>query len=120
MEELAQKIIRMAQQDSAVRERPLAAGQLSRGYNSRMKALHRRNAARLRDIITQIGWPTRSKVGGEASEAAWLIVQHSIGEAPFMKACYELLRKVSDDINPQNLTYLYDRICYFEGRCQLQ
>jgi len=34
-----------------------------------------------------------------------------------MKRCWELVAG-SGDVNPQNLAYLYDRICYFEGRPQ--
>ncbi|GAB2801328.1 hypothetical protein GCM10027275_54260 [Rhabdobacter roseus] len=116
--QLAQELIQLAEYDLAVREKLLAEGRLSEGYNPEMEAVHRANAARLQEIIAEIGWPTRSKVGDEASEAAWLIVQHSIGEPAFMKACYELMLGMQDDLNPQNLAYLHDRICYFEGRPQ--
>lgn len=118
MKQLAQEIIQMANHDLAVRERLLADGTLFDGYHPDMEAVHRANAARLREIITLIGWPTRSKVGAEASQAAWLIAQHAIGEASFMRHCYALMQDVLDDINPQNVAYLYDRICYFEGRPQ--
>jgi len=33
--------------------------------------------ARLMEIIENEGWPTISKVGAEASHAAWLLVQHA-------------------------------------------
>lgn len=118
MNQLAQEISQMANHDLAVRDRLLADGTLFDGYHPDMEAVHRANAARLRDIITLIGWPTRSKVGNEASQAAWLIAQHAIGEASFMRHCYALMQNVLDDINPQNVAYLYDRICYFEGRPQ--
>ncbi|GAB3999699.1 hypothetical protein GCM10028807_50660 [Spirosoma daeguense] len=118
MKNIAKEIIQMAKTDLAVRERLLSEGKLFEGYHPEMESVHRTNAARLREIITLIGWPTRSKVGEEASEAAWLIVQHSIGEASFMRDCYVLMQDVAGDINPHNLAYLYDRICYFEGRPQ--
>lgn len=116
--QIAYELIQLAQHDLAVRERLLAENKLSGGYNSEMEAVHRANATRLREIISLIGWPTRSKVGEEASEAAWLIVQHSIGEASFMRDSYQLMLNSMDDINPQNVAYLYDRICYFEGKLQ--
>ncbi|QHV96940.1 DUF6624 domain-containing protein [Spirosoma endbachense] len=115
---IAQELIQLATHDLAVREQLLQENKLSNGYNPSMEAVHRANAVRLREIIGQIGWPTRSKVGEEASEAAWLIVQHAIGEALFMKSCYELMIVVGDDINPQHLAYLYDRICFFTGKPQ--
>jgi hypothetical protein len=116
--QIAQELIQLANHDLAVRERLLQENKLSDGYNPDMEAVHRANAARLREIIGQIGWPTRSKVGEEASEAAWLIVQHAIGEALFMKSCYQLMIDAGDDINPQHLAYLYDRICFFTGKPQ--
>jgi len=60
-------------------------------------------------------------VGKEASEAAWLVIQHSIGQPDFMKKCTELLDKaVSENkANPKNLAYLTDRIAQFEGKPQL-
>lgn len=118
MEEIAQELIQLANHDLTVREKLLAENKLSGGYNPEMEAVHQANAARLRDIIARIGWPTRSKVGDEASEAAWLIVQHSIGEALFMRDCYQLMLDVAGDINPQNIAYLYDRICFFEDKPQ--
>jgi hypothetical protein len=116
--EMKTELIRLAQHDLTVREKLLKENKLAQGYNPDMEKVHRDNASRLREIIDLIGWPTISKVGIEASEAAWLIAQHSIGEPVFMKRCYALMNEVATDINPQNLAYLHDRICYFEGRPQ--
>lgn len=117
-EEIAKELAEMAEYDLSVRERLLKAGELEGGYHPEMESVHRRNAARLREIIAEIGWPTISRVGAEASEAAWLIVQHSIGEPEFVRECYGLMEDAAGEINPQNVAYLYDRICYFEGRPQ--
>jgi hypothetical protein len=117
-EDIAEKLIQLARHDLAVRERLIKENKLFGGYNPEMETVHRENAAALREFISMIGWPTKSKVGEEASEAAWLIVQHSIGEPDFMKECLGLMEESIEDINPQNLAYLYDRICYFEGRPQ--
>jgi hypothetical protein len=115
---IANEIIEMARYDLQVREELLKAGKLSPGYNPDMERVHLKNAARLDEIINIIGYPTSSKVGKEASEAAWLIVQHAISKPTLMKKCYALLSEASGDVNPQNLAYLHDRICYFEGRPQ--
>lgn len=82
--------------------------------NADMERLHKRNAARLDQIINAIGYPTKSKVGEEASEAAWLIIQHAISEPVFMKKCFALLSASAGDVNPSNIAYMYDRICYLE------
>lgn len=104
----------MARLDLQVREKLLNEGALSDGYNLEMEAVHKKNAARLTEIVDQFG---KSKVGTEASEAAWLIVQHAISEPALMKRCWELITE-ADNVNPQNLGYLYDRICYFKGKPQ--
>ncbi|MGX5858650.1 DUF6624 domain-containing protein [Dyadobacter jiangsuensis] len=117
-DELSQQLVQMALRDLAIHGRLFAADGLWSGYDPEMATIHLHNAERLRLIIAEIGWPTFSKVGPEASEAAWLIVQHSIGEAAFMKECYQLMERASGDINPHNLAYLHDRICYFSGRPQ--
>src|SRR6187549_53113 len=46
----------------------------------------------LDEVILQQGWPTKSLVGEDGAQAAFLIVQHS--PAPqFQKKCLELLEK---------------------------
>jgi len=115
---IATELIAMARHDLQVREALLKEGTLSPGYNPAMEHVHKTNAKRLAEIIDLIGYPTKSKVGEEASEAAWLIVQHAIGEPYLMKRSYMLLSEAGEDVNPQNLAYLHDRICYFEGRPQ--
>jgi len=116
--DIAIELIERAQHDLSVREELLIEGKLSPGYSPDMERVHKKNAARLDEIINTIGYPSKSKVGEEASEAAWLIIQHAIGEPVFMKKCLALLSESAGDVNPQNLAYLYDRICYFEGRPQ--
>ena len=60
-----------------------------------MEAVHKANTARLGEIIDQIESPTRSKVGEEASEAAWLVVHYAIGEPAFMKKCYPQIMDIN-------------------------
>jgi len=112
-----QELIEMAQLDLQVREKLLNEGALAGGYHPEMEAVHKKNAVRLTEIIDEIGYPSKSKVGEKATEAAWLIVQHAISEPALMRRCRELITE-ADDGNPQNLAYLYDRICYFEGKPQ--
>jgi len=117
---IAKKIIELKNADLALREKLIQSRQLSNGYNDEMKALHHKNAQILNDIINTIGYPTKDKVGKEASEATWLIIQHSIGQPKFMKKCAALLEKAvtENHANPINLAYLNDRIAVFEGKPQ--
>ena len=115
---IASELIEMARYDLEVRAELLKKGELYHGYHPDMERVHLQNATRLEEIIDRIGYPTPSKVGLKASEAAWLVVQHAISKPAFIKKCYALLSEAPNDVNPQNLAYLYDRICYFEGRPQ--
>src|SRR5258708_32417370 len=75
------------------------------------------NTAWLKSVIKKEGWPTISKVGEEASHAAWLIVQHADLDIKFQEDCLALLQKTwkNHDINPRNLAYLTDRVAVNTG-----
>ena len=118
---IAKKIIDLKNADLVLRDKLVKSGQLSEGYNEEMKELHNINAKTLNDIIDTIGYPTIDKVGKEANEATWLVIQHSIGQPVFMKKCAELLKSaVSENkADPKYLAYLTDRIAVFEDKPQL-
>jgi hypothetical protein len=118
---IAEKIIDLKNADLALRNKLVQSGQLSEGYNEEMKELHNRNAKVLSDIIDTIGYPTIDKVGKEANEAAWLVIQHSIGQPEFMKKSAELLKSAVNEnkADPKSLAYLTDRIAVLEGKPQL-
>ncbi|SHJ20544.1 DUF6624 domain-containing protein [Aquimarina spongiae] len=119
--EIAENIIRLKNEDLKLRDKLIKSGKLWNGYNEEMAKLHNKNAKELDDIIDDIGFPTIDKVGKEANEAAWLIIQHSIGQPSFMKKCVKLLKKAVDEnqANPINLAYLTDRVAVFEDSPQL-
>ncbi len=78
------------------------------------------NTQRMKEIIEQIGWPTRSKVGKYASESAWLLVQHADHDRAFQKMCLDLMKAQSaGEVSPANIAYLEDRVRVGEGRPQL-
>ena len=120
LKSIAQKIIDLKKEDLKLRDELLRAGNLSDGYNQEMEALHNRNATALSQIIDSIGYPTIDKVGQEASAAAWLIIQHAIGQPEFMKRCARLLENAVKEkkADPINLAYLTDRIAVFERKHQ--
>lgn len=117
---IAKKIIDLKNADLALRDKLVQSGQLSKGYDEEMKELHGRNAKILNDIIGTIGYPTIDKVGKEANEATWLVIQHSIEQPEFMKKCVELLKSavIENKADPKSLAYLTDRIAVFEGKPQ--
>ncbi len=118
---LRDELVALKESDLAVRARLAADGSLFQGYHPEMEAVHRRNAARLTEIIDQSGWPGVSLVGEEGAEAAWLIVQHAIGEPALQRRCLALLQAAAraGEAPPYQAAYLEDRIRIFEGRKQL-
>jgi len=108
-------------EDLRVRARLEADGRLFRGYDPEMEAVHKRNAARLRDAIAQHGWPTRALVGDDGAEAAWLIAQHDIAEPAFQRKCLQLLEAAASrgDVPAWQPAYLTDRVRMFEGWPQI-
>lgn len=118
---ISERIIGLKNEDLELRDKLIESGQLGKGYDEEIEKLHNRNAEKLNEIIDSIGYPTIEKVGKEANEAAWLIIQHSIGQPDFMKKCVKLLEnEVSENrASSRNLAYLTDRIAVFENKLQL-
>ncbi|MEM9823876.1 MAG: DUF6624 domain-containing protein [Bacteroidota bacterium] len=119
-QEIAERIIELKKKDLALRNQLIEAKQLGDGYNEAMAQLHNQNAEALDAIIDQIGYPTVDNVGKAASAAAWLVIQHSIGQPSFMKKCAELLQQegLDSQVSQRELAYLSDRIAVFEGKRQ--
>jgi hypothetical protein len=118
---IAKKIIKLKNADLALRDKLVQNGKLSESYDVAMKSLHNENAKILDTIINVIGYPTIDKVGEEANEAAWLIIQHAIEQPSFMKKCAELLEIAVKErkADRKSLAFLTDRIAVLEGTPQL-
>ncbi len=116
----AHQIIELKKRDLNLRKELINQGILSKGYHQEMEALHIRNARELDAIMEQIGYPTMDKVGKEANEAAWLVIQHAISLPKFMRKCAKYLQEAvqKGKDSPIHLAYLTDRIAVFEGRLQ--
>lgn len=115
------RLLSMKEEDLQVRAELAADGSLFDGYHPRMEYVHRRNAAQLRQIIDEHGWPCEPLVGEDGAEAAWLIAQHAIGEPVFQRLCLTLLKAAADvgEVPAWQPAYLEDRIRMFEGRPQI-
>lgn len=118
---LRDELLAMEDEDIRVRAELLDAGVLGDGYHHRMREVHERNAARLKEIIAEHGWPGRSLVGTDGSHAAWRIVQHAIGDPPFQRRCVSAIEKsvAAGEAPLAQLAFLVDRVRYFEGKPQL-
>jgi hypothetical protein len=114
---LATELIAMAEEDQRVRAELLAEGVLFDGYQPRMAEVHQRNAQRLAAIMRDVGGPGRSVVGTRAADAAWLVLQHAIGDPSVMRRGLELVRvsAATGDVDPIQVAMLEDRIRTFSG-----
>jgi len=110
----------MREEDFRVRQELMDAGELGGEYVPRMESVHIRNAARLRELIELHGWPAEDIAGQDGAEAAWIIVQHSVGEPRFQRHVLDLLRAciAQGRVPAWHAAYLEDRIAMQEGRAQ--
>ena len=120
-QELRDELLAMKKHDLRVRAQLAEDGALFEGYHPEMEAVHRRNAARLVEILDEFGWPGFSLAGEDGAKAAWLVAQHAIGEPTLQRRCLALLQSAVEagDAPPYQAAYLEDRIRVFEGRKQL-
>jgi uncharacterized protein DUF6624 len=118
---LREELLALRDDDEATRARLASTGALFVGYNPEMEAVHRRNVLRLRAIVGQRGWPGRSLVGHDGAAAAWLIVQHAIGEPEQMRWFLPIIEGAAraGEADATQLAMLVDRIRVLEGRPQL-
>jgi len=118
---IAKEIVELQNADLELRDKLIQNGKLFDGYNKEMEALHNRHAEILDNIIEKHGFPMIEKFGKEASDAAWLVIQHSISKPEFMKKCAVLLEKAvaENQADAKQLAYLTDRIAVFEDSAQL-
>ncbi|MDP3954853.1 MAG: hypothetical protein Q8Q15_00630 [bacterium] len=69
------------------------------------------NTSRLKEIVGEIGWPSISKVGVEASDAAWLLTQHSDHDLEFQERALAMMKELPEgEIKKRNIAYLEDRV----------
>lgn len=117
---LKQRLVAMVEEDQRVRDSLASTGELFQGYAPRMAEVHRRHALELQSILDLFGWPGKSFVGAEGAQAAWLILQHAIGQPALQRRCVLLLKAAvaQHEAEPAQVAYLEDRICFFERRPQ--
>lgn len=111
---IALEIKKMIDADQEMRERQL----IEEDYWD--DELDAKNTARMKEIVTEIGWPTVSKVGKQIAHDAWLLVQHSDHDVDFQEQCLQLMKEApAGEIDVIDIAYLTDRVCFNRGRGQL-
>jgi hypothetical protein len=124
---LRDELLQMQQDDITTRRWLINAGELygphlpKDFYHPDMAAVHRRNNARLREIIDANGWPGHALVGEQAAEAAWQIAQHAILDPDLRDHCVVLLQQAVavGDVPAWQLAKLTDSVLMQKGEPQL-
>lgn len=116
---LQQKILKMSSLDQKERKQFMNSSQ-DKKLAKRIYDCDTKNIVEAKNIIKKYGWPTFELIGKRASNAFWLLVQHSDRDLGFQKKCLALLEKAVGDeqAHPKNLAFLTDRILSAEGKKQ--
>jgi len=77
------------------------------------------NSRRLREIVSEYGWPTDSMVGKDGAWFAWAIAQHSL-DIDFQRECLRHMESLleSGNLDPRHFAELHDRIARNTGEEQ--
>lgn len=111
---LAAELLRMQSFDQYVRSRSL------KEPDYWIEGLDEKHTARLQEIVDFVGWPTASKVGKEAADAAWLIAQHADHDVRFQRSCLAKMKATAyGEVEPRHVAMLEDRVRVNEGRLQV-
>lgn len=115
LEDISKEIIKLAEEDQKMRKKFEKSGFNRDFFDS---SLDKRSETFLKQVVSEIGWLTISKVGKDVSFKAWLLLQH-VPDTKFQKKCLGLMEQNLEDVDPKNYAYLKDRILTREGKRQI-
>jgi tetratricopeptide (TPR) repeat protein len=114
--ELRSELLEMYRVDQAMRRGEEIPGLEGKAWSE----IDGRHTARMKEIVAEHGWPTKTLVGSDGANATWLIVQHADADPVFQRRCLELMRRVPEgEISLVDLAYLTDRVLVNEGTKQI-
>ena len=96
-------------------------GRLYDEYADELQHVHREDAHRLNELISQHGWPTILAVGLEGCCTAGVIAQHSIGTPELQRKFLALITETGRNgaVPKTQVTFLTDRIRFNEIKPQV-
>ena len=117
---LRSELLTMAEKDQAVRGRINAEGETP-GLLEEESRIDVRNTARMKLIVDEFGWPTRSMVGKDGAWATWLLAMHADHDTEFQRRCLDLMKAAlkRDEVSAVHVAYLTDRVRTREGKPQV-
>ena len=117
-EQLRTELLARADREQTARK-SLPPAQRDQQWEQVIAPVDRDNAARMRQIGADYGWPGYALAGVDGAHAAWLLVQHA--PAGFQEECLPLLEDAvaRGDAAPRDLAYLTDRVLMHRGEPQI-
>lgn len=113
IELLATEIIRMADEDQAVRTQEVI------NWDA-VKKIDEKNRLQIKEIIAQYGYISARVYGRRAATSAWILVQHFPKDyVEDMESYLALIKQDPEGIPPANIATLEDRICMYKGEPQI-
>jgi hypothetical protein len=85
-----------------------------------MRAIDSANTTWLKGVVAEHGWPGRSLVGRDGADAAYLITQHAVHDAPFQAEALRLMEAAyqAGEMEGRQVAYLTDRVAVQAGKPQ--
>ncbi|HEX6588363.1 MAG TPA: DUF6624 domain-containing protein [Longimicrobiales bacterium] len=116
---LRAELLAMGEEDQAVRQGLSPETFQDTAFMRRLMRTDSALSLRLREIIDQHGWPDAQRLGADAVNAAFLVVQHS----PFPEFLIEVLPHVERDVragvlDAQSYALMFDRVRVQSGHPQ--
>lgn len=118
---LRAELVTRAKVDQALRmDLNHSSSQIDETKWRRIRIVDAGNTKWMHEMVDRHGWPTRSKVGDDGSQAAWLLVQHADADHPFQHRCLDLMEAAGrDEVSGESIALLTDRVRLAEHRKQL-
>ena len=121
---LSRALLERVRVDQAIRDTFVLQLQAGRAVDSslaaRMAAIDSANTTWLKAVVARRGWPGRSEVGPEASNAAFLIVQHAVHDSAFQAQALSLMERgvANGEVRGADVAMLADRVAVHRGQPQ--
>lgn len=119
MDALRRELLEMGRVDQEVREGFSPESVQDTAYMLRMMRVDSAHTARIREIMATHGWPGISRVGREAANAAFLLVQHTADNALQAEALRLMQAAPPGNVALPDLALLTDRVRVRQGLPQL-
>lgn len=124
---LRAELLAMTAEALTVRRRLIDAGRYSEDspagdeVPTELARIHRRNAARLYELLVEFGWPGRRLAGDDGCEAAWIIARNASHDPSLQALCEKLLQiaVANGDAPAWQYASLVDNVRKQRGELQL-